>query len=143
MVRVTKREAPVLVSVIGRLRLLGSSMLAKPKEGESDPKLCRRIERTGDSDGHLGFAHCHFFLVEELEEDLRRAGLTIVRTARLEGLLPPYPQQVDELAKRYASAFRSWEERHMRTCENAAFIPFSQRVMVVGRKACPRGSRRH
>lgn len=99
LVRVAKRGAPVFVLVIGRLSMLSSSMIANPKEWESDPKLYQRIERTGDYDGHSGFAPCHFFLVEELEGDLRRAGVTIVRTVGLEGPLPPYPQQGTSLPR--------------------------------------------
>ena len=132
--RVARPGAPVFVSVIGRLSLLSSSMLANPREWQLDPAMYRRIERTGDYDGQRGFAPCHFFLVDELQEEMRQAGLRIEVTVGLQGLVPPYPKQIASAARRYPKAFRAWRELLYRSCEDPAVVPFSQHFLVIGRR---------
>lgn len=134
LVRVARPGAPVFVSVIGRLCLLSYSMLAQPQEWEEDPGLYRRIERTGDYDGHRSFAPCHFYLVEELEGEMRKAGLEVLVSVGLQGLVPPYPQQIKPLARRYPRAYRAWLGMQRRMGEDPAVVRFSQHFLVVGRK---------
>lgn len=135
LVRVAKPGSPVFISVIGRLLLLSRSMLATPEEWEEDPEMYREIERTGNYDGRYGFAPCHFYLVEELQQEMREAGLRLEVTVGLEGLLPPYNKQVKIVARKYPRALQAWRAMTERTCEDPAVVRFSAHFLVVGRKA--------
>ena len=89
LARVAGPDAPVFVSVIGRLTAIRDGI----KHGlEDHPELIPEIARTGDYTQELvaeydaeGWAECHFFRADELEAELTRAGLTVERLVGLEG----------------------------------------------------------
>lgn len=87
LARVTAPNAPVFVSVLGRLNLL-SLLLITSEYLDLLPELAE----TGDYDrGVLGdrdsdFTETHFFRVKEFEAMLERGGLTVETLVGLEGL---------------------------------------------------------
>jgi len=73
LVRVAKKNAPIFVSVIGRLAVLICELINYPEEIEDEKFFCR-VRDTGDYYGEYGFTPCHFYLPEELEESFKRRG---------------------------------------------------------------------
>lgn len=91
LVRVAAADAPVVVSVIGRL----AAMRYRLKEaGPESAGLLGHLAATGDytaeavaelGDGG-GWAECHFYRADELEAELSEAGLDVERVVGLEGV---------------------------------------------------------
>ena len=82
LIRVTKKRASIVVSVMGRLSLLVIELTLFQNEIEM-PHF-EQIRDTGDYAGGSGFTACHFFLPEELRADFSDRGVTIVDMVGLE-----------------------------------------------------------
>ncbi len=133
LVRVSKRGAPIFISVIGRMGLLISELMLFPEEIEID-KLFGKARDTGDYRGGYGFAPCHFYLPEELKIFLERRGLKILEMAGLEGLASGHRKETNRLARAYPKAWKVWWETHLRTCTHPAAVGISEHFLVVCRK---------
>lgn len=60
LVRVTRYNAPIFVSVIGRLAVLMNTIVYLWPELEKDPDIWRKYVGTGDYLGEYGFTACNF-----------------------------------------------------------------------------------
>lgn len=134
LVRVARRGAPLFVSVIGRLNPLTDGLVRHPAGLRTDPQHHRRILRTGDYDGHRGFAPCHFFTPEEIAELLRTQHVRILEAAGLEGLAAFHEREVNRLARKDSGAWASWKVFHLETCTNPSVVATSEHFLFVGRK---------
>lgn len=134
LARVARNDAPIFISVIGRFAPLVDGVLRHPEGLRTDPQHHRRILRTGDYDGHRGFAPCHFFLPEELEENIEKQRLRVLKVAGLEGLAAHHPLEMNRLARNDPKAWAIWKEFHLTTCTHPSVVATSEHFLVVSRK---------
>ena len=130
LIRVARRGAPIFISVIGRLALLVRGLIDFPDLIE-DEEIFQRIRDTGDYYGERGFAPCHFYLPEELEQSLRRRGLQVLEAVGLEGLASTHRKAVNTLSRRKPEIWRKWWETHLKTCTHPAVVGISEHFLVV------------
>ncbi len=132
--RVARSRAPVFVSVVGRNARIKNKMANMPEEWERHPDVYARIARTGDYHGELGFAPTHFFLLDELETELKKGGLRIMEAAGLEGLSSTHMREVNRMAKTLPTAWNTWLKVHWQTCTLPAVADTSDHFLVICRK---------
>ena len=128
LVRVTKKGAPTVVSVMGRLSLLVVELTLFQHEIEM-PHF-KQIRDTGDYAGDLGFTTCHFFLPEELRAAFSDKGVTVVEMVGLEGISSHHPKKVNQLAKD-ENRWKAWLETHYRTCTHPSVVGMSEHIMII------------
>jgi len=134
LTRVARRGSPIFVSVIGRLTPLLDGLLRHPDGLRTDPEHHRRILRTGEYDGHRGFAPCHFFTPEEVVTLLRERRLRILEVAGLEGLAAYHAREINRLARNDREGWAAWTGFHLQTCRIPAAVAMSEHFLVIGRK---------
>ena len=132
LVRVAKRGAPIFLSVIGRLNPLVDGLVRHPDGILADSRHHLRILRSGDYDGHRGFAPCHFFEPEELESLLREEGLRVEEVAGLEGLAAHHRRELNRLVRSDPKAWKMWMNFHLLTCRIPAVVATSEHFIAVG-----------
>lgn len=145
LLRVAKKNAPIFVSVIGRLATLVCALIYWPKEMENDG-LYQKICDTGAYYGGRGiytrwytgkkrsFAPCHFYLREELEGSFRKRNVKILEMVGLEGLATLHQKETNRLFKKYPKAWKNWQEIHLRTCTHSSVVDVSQHFMIICKK---------
>lgn len=131
LVRVCKKDAPIFVSVMGRLSVLVVELRLAPHEFEEP--FFRSMRDTGRYPGHSGFTACHFFLPEELESAFRSHGVDVLEMVGLEGLGAHHADKVNELAN-HERRWKIWMETHYQTCTHPAVVGMSEHMLLVGRK---------
>ena len=134
LVRVARKNSPIFISVIGRLANLNLVLQNNPEGLERYPGIYRKILRTGDYDGSIGFAPCHFYLLEELEKSLKKRRLRILNEVGLQGLTPKHPKEIAALAKKYPKGWKTWKELHLESCTHPAVVASSENILIVCRK---------
>lgn len=134
LARVARKGSPVIVSVIGRLTPLVDGLIRHPEGLRTDSQHHRRILRTGDYDGHRGFAPSHFFATEEILDLLREQRLRVLEQAGLEGLASYHEREINRLARNDPMAWATWKAFHLHTCTNPSVVATSEHFLVVARK---------
>jgi ubiquinone/menaquinone biosynthesis C-methylase UbiE len=132
LIRVTKRGAPLFVSVMGRWSLMVVELMLFQNEIETP--IFKQIRDTGEYEGGYGFTACHFFLPEELREAFMEKGVTILEMAGLEGISSHHARNVNQLAKD-EKRWKIWLETHYRTCTHPAVVGMSEHMLIVSQKA--------
>ena len=140
LVRVAKKNAPIFVSVIGRLAILVCGLVHWPEDMEIDG-LYQKLYETGDYHGGPGvhargrsFAPCHLYLSEELESSFKKRGLKVLQMVGLQGLATRHEKQTNRLFKKYPKGWKNWQELHLRTCTHPSMVDNSQHFMIICRK---------
>ncbi len=133
LIRVTKRNAPIFVSVIGRLAVLVSELIRFPEEIEIK-KVFQRVRDTGDYLGGYGFAPCHFYLPDELRKSFAKRKIKILEMVGLEGLSTGHPKETNRLFKKYPKAWKVWLETHFKTCTHPNVVGISEHFMIICKK---------
>jgi len=131
LIRVAKKDAPLFVSVMGRLSLLIIELTMFQEEIEMPHFI--QIRDTGEYEGDHGFTACHFFLPEELREAFGGRGVTILEMAGLEGISSHHRRQLNQLAKNELR-WQTWLETHLSTCTHPAVVGISEHMLIVCRK---------
>jgi ubiquinone/menaquinone biosynthesis C-methylase UbiE len=131
LVRVAKQNAPLFVSVIGRLATLISELTLFPHE--ISLPLFPRLRDSGDYDGMSGFTACHFFLPEDLEALFADQPIQKVHMVGLEGLSSNHRRELNKLA-RFPERWKIWLETHFLTCTHPAAVGMSAHILFVGHK---------
>jgi SAM-dependent methyltransferase len=132
LIRVTRKGAPLFVSVISRLSVLVVEL--EPRfQHEIQERFFRHLRDTGDYPGTSGFTACHFFLPEELESSFQSKGVKVLELVGLEGLGSHHPREINELAKN-GKRWRIWMETHYRTCTHPSVVGMSEHILIVCRK---------
>lgn len=134
LARVARSGAPVFISVIARFTALVDGLLRHPDGLRTDPEHHWRILRSGDYDGHRGFAPCHFYRPEDLERSVIRHRLSVVELAGLQGLGANHPRELNRLARTDPEAWSAWWEFHLQTCVDPAVVATSEHFLLVARK---------
>jgi SAM-dependent methyltransferase len=132
LIRVTKKRAPMIVSVISRFGTLVVE-LGPRFQHEIGERFFRPLRDTGDYPGGSGFTACHFFLPEELETAFQSKGVKILELAGLQGLGSHHAREINRLA-RNPKCWRIWMETHYRTCTHPSAVGMSEHMLIVSRK---------
>lgn len=134
--RVAVADAPVFVSVLGRLSLVHGQLLNH--DVDEGRELYLPELRTGDFDrelaeaalGRPAWTRSHFFRAAELESALEAAGVAVERLVGLEGLL-------SNLGERLADVEPDTEETLMSLAtefrEDPTVVDISEHILAVGR----------
>lgn len=133
LVRVARKNSVIAVSVIGRLAVLVRELINFPKEIEIKT-VFQRVRDTGDYYGGYGFAPCHFYLPEELEESFKKRKIKILEMVGLEGLATYHPNETNRLFKKYPKAWKIWWQTHLKTCTYPTAVGISEHFMIVCKK---------
>lgn len=129
--RVARKNAPIFISVIGRLSIAREAIWKFPDE-VTEPHF-KVYMNTGDYFGGHGFTTSHFFRAEDLANLAKAAGLKQVKIVGLEGLASG-----NEIC--FSKNFRNnkrwnaWLKTHFKTCEMPAVVDTSQHILIVARK---------
>ena len=134
LARVTRPGGPLFVSVISRYAALVDGVIRHPDGLRTDAAHHWRILRSGEYDGHRGFAPCHFIAPEELSTLLGRHRLRIVALAGLEGLVTAHDRTVNRLARVDPVAWESWKKFHLATCTDPAVVATSEHFLAVAKR---------
>jgi S-adenosylmethionine-dependent methyltransferase len=132
LVRVAKDNAPIFVSVIGRLAVLMNTVVYLWPELEKDPDIWRKYVMTGDYFGEYEFTACHFYVPEELEAEFK--GKTeILEIVGLEGIFSTHTKEYNEVygMQRYNEIL--WET-HLKTCTHPSIAAISEHFMLICKK---------
>lgn len=131
LTRVAKPGAPLFISVMGRISLLGYFLIFAPHEIELPDY--EKVRDTGDYLGCHGFTACHFFLPEEFRQALTRPDLEIQEMAGLEGISTHHSRQLNRLT-RNEKRYKIWLETHLQTCTHPSVVGMSEHMLMVCRK---------
>jgi len=132
LVRVAKKNAPILISVIGRIGLLKSMLTDFPHEM---PYIKVHWE-TGDyvpGVSGKGFTAAHWFLPEELKTLIEKHGIKTLEMAGLEGLSSHHRRATNRLSKDLEK-WSIWLETILETCTHPAVVGGAEHFLLVGRK---------
>lgn len=132
LIRITKKGAPLFVSVMGRLSLLVIELALFQNEIEM-PHF-KQIRDKGDYKGDYGFTACHFFLPEEFRDVFSGKGVSIVEMVGLEGISSHHAKKVNQLAKD-KKRWKNWLETHYQTCTHPSVVGISEHMLIVCRKS--------
>lgn len=133
LVRVAKKNAPIFVSVMGRLGVLMDCILYWPKEIETT-KHFREIWQDGEDYIWRGSSYCHYFLPEEFEQLLgSRGDVEILERVGLEGLAHAV-EKANKLAESSPRAWKNWLESHYALCAHPAVFATSPHMLIAARK---------
>jgi len=133
LIRVAKRDAPIFVSVIGKIAVLVTELVRFPYEIEIK-KVFQNIRDTGDYHGGYGFAPSHFYLPEELRESFERRKVRILEMVGLEGLSSGHRKETNRLFRKYPKAWKIWWETHLKTCTHPTTVGISEHFLIICRK---------
>ncbi len=133
LIRVAKVGAPLFVSVIGRLAVCMNAIHQFMDELENRPDIFRLYVNTGFYAGDNGFAPCHFYLPEELEEEFREKS-ELLEMVGLEGIFSTRRRRYDEVIGMGKVSDLLWET-HLATCTHPSIVGISEHFMLITRKA--------
>lgn len=131
LVRVTRRGAPLFVSVMSRISLLVVELIEFQHEIEMDH--FKEIRDTGDYEGDYGFTACHFFLPEELRTAFSDVGVNTLEIVGLEGLGSNNRKMVNKLAKNQIR-WKNWMETHFQYCTHPSVLGMSEHMLIICKK---------
>jgi ubiquinone/menaquinone biosynthesis C-methylase UbiE len=140
LIRVAKKNAPIFVSVIGRMAILVCGLVHWPKDMEIDG-LYRKLYETGDYVGGPGihargreFAPCHLYLSQELRNSFEKRSVEVLKMVGLQGLATRHEKETNRLFREYSRGWKNWQELHLKTCTYPSLVENSQHFMIICRK---------
>jgi ubiquinone/menaquinone biosynthesis C-methylase UbiE len=136
LARVAKKDAPIFVSVISRLRLLKTILL----EFQNEIRDCRHHLEVGDYiPGVLprkevtGFTAAHWFLPEELQKLFEKLNVETLDVVGLEGLSSHLKRATNKLY-REKEKWNAWVDIVLKTCNHPSIIGATEHIMYIGKK---------
>lgn len=132
LVRVAKKNAPIFISVMGKLGTI-TCFHKWMHEVRDTPHFRRFCLKGDDYQWHGGKAYAHFFELNELKK-LFKNKVTFLDYVGLEGLATPCEEQINEMAKKDPKAWKNWIEMHNKLCTNPTVADVSMHFMVIGKK---------
>ena len=132
LVRVAKHDAPVFVSVIGRLAVLMNTIVYLWPTLKADPDIWREYVLTGNHSGEHEFTACHFYLPEELKAEFKDKA-KILEMVGLEGMFSTHTKEYNEVYEMRKYNEILWET-HLQTCTNPSLVGISEHFMLICRK---------
>lgn len=134
LIRVAKKNAPIFISVIGRLAVLMGQLVDFPDSIKSRPDIFVKIGESGNYSGELGFAPAHFYLPEELKEELDKRDIEVLGMVGLEGLASTHREELNNFYSNYQEVWGLWWETHLKTCAHPSVVGISEHFMIICRK---------
>jgi hypothetical protein len=132
LVRVAKKNAPLFVSVYGRLGVLKTVLLRI----QEDIRYCRHHLEVGDHVPGVtgeGFTAAHWFLPEELRGLFEGLGVVTLDLVELLGLSSHMREATNELYED-REGWEMWMEIVLQTCNRPSIVGTAEHIMYVGRK---------
>jgi SAM-dependent methyltransferase len=132
LVRVAKKDAPIFVSVIGRIGLI-KSMLTR---FQNEMTHAKHHWETGNYIPGLygdGFTAAHWFLPEELKELFEKRNVEVLEMAGLEGLSSHFEKETNKLYKDQEK-WNMWFELLLETCTHPSVVGGCEHFLLVCRK---------
>jgi ubiquinone/menaquinone biosynthesis C-methylase UbiE len=130
--RVVKRNAPVFISVMGRLSMLQFYVRRNYKEILAP--YFKNWLKTGDYFGGFGFTAFHGFNQGELESLFTSNKIRKIKTVGLEGFASyPNIRKLNDM-ERNKKVWDIWVRTHMSVMENPTIVGVSEHMLFVGRK---------
>lgn len=133
LIRVAKRNAPIFVSVIGRLAILMNTVVYLWPELKKAPDVWRRYVTTGDYFGGYGFTACHFYIPEELKAEFEGRARVIAMVG-LEGIFSTHAKDYNKTYKLGKYNEILWD-MHLKTCTNPSVVDISEHFMMICKKS--------
>ena len=132
LARVSKKGAPIFVSVMGKLGYLIREMKKQAKE-IYDYKNYLSIAIKGD-DNHWGDkGYFHYFTIEELEKLITKNKIKILQKIGLDGLEIASEEQINKIYKK-PSIWKNWIKIHYIFCSDPTIVNVSPHFMIVMEK---------
>lgn len=132
LVRVARGNAPIFVSVIGRLAVCMNTIVYLWPELEASPDMYRTFTATGYYPGGTGFAPTHFYTPEELREEFERKA-KVLEMVGLEGIFSTHEKEYNEVYEMRKYNDILWET-HLKTCTHPSIVGVSEHFMLICRK---------
>jgi len=132
LVRVAKKKAPIFSSVIGRIAMSMNSINYLWSEMTKAPNIFRKYTIKGDYSGGYGFAPCHFYLPEELENEFKSKAKVLAMVG-LEGIFSAHERRFNEVYRMKKYNRILWET-HLKTCTHPSVVGISEHFMIICRK---------
>lgn len=129
--RLTKKGAPLFVSVMSRLSLLIVEL--RLFQHEIEMPIFKEIRDTGDYHGGSGFTACHFFLPKELRQAFEGRSATVLEMVGLEGIGAHHARKINQLAKN-ETRWKIWLETHFQTCTHPSVVGIAEHMLIVCKK---------
>lgn len=129
LVRVTKKGAPIFISVIGKFGVAQYKLKYKPKE----IKYLNPILKTGKNIPKYGFTFAHFFSGKELENLFKENNLEILDKIGLEGLSSNFQEETNRL-HRNKTLWNTWINMLKKTANDPTAYGASLHFMIIGKK---------
>ncbi|MGD8506443.1 MAG: class I SAM-dependent methyltransferase [Candidatus Bathyarchaeota archaeon] len=129
LIRVAKPDAPIFVSVIGKLATCMNTIVFLWPELKSAPEVWRKYIATGDYFGGTGFAPTHFYTPEELEREFEGKA-KILKMIGLEGMFSTHEKEYNEVYEMEIYNDILWET-HLKTCTHPSIIGISEHFMMI------------
>lgn len=132
LVRVTKKDAPLFVSVISRFGVLKTIL----KEFPEEMKYCSHHLEVGDYIPGVqgkGFTAAHWFTPEELRGLFEKQNVETLDLVGLEGL----SSHLDEATNRLyedKEKWNTWVDIVIGTCNQPSIVGTAEHILYVGRK---------
>ena len=132
LVRIAKKNAPIFVSVIGRLALSMNSINYLFPEMLKAPDVYRKVTTQGDYFGGWGFAPTHFYSPEELRKEFENK-TKVLDMVGLEGIFSSHEKRYNAVykMKKYNKIL---QEKHIKTCTDPSIVAISEHFMIICKK---------
>ncbi len=132
LVRVAKKNAPIFVSVMGKLGTI--TQFKKWINEIEDTSHFKQFYLEGDDyQWNKGKAYAHFFELKEFN-NLFGNKVNIIANVGLEGLATPDAENFNEMAENNKKAFKNWIEMHYALCTNPNVVEVSAHFMTIVKK---------
>lgn len=133
LIRVTKKDSPIFISVMGRLGTIIDSLLYWPQEIK-DKEHFKRFWKEGDDYNFCRESYAHFFIPDELDELVSSQGeVEIIKRVGLEGLAHNC-QLSPNIGKKDKELWQNWLEMHEELCTRPAVYATSGHMLIVLKK---------
>jgi len=132
LVRVAKQDAPIFVSVIGRLAVCMNTVVYLWPELQTAPETFKKYTITGDYLGGYGFTPTHFYTPDELKREFR-SKTKIMKMVGLEGIFSTHEKEYNEIYEK-GKYNEILAETHLKTCTHPSIVGISEHFMLICKK---------
>ena len=132
LVRVAKQDAPLFISVIGRLAVCMNTIVYLWPELQTAPDVFKKYTITGDYLGGYGFTPTHLYTPEELKSEFRNK-TKILKMVGLEGIFSTHEKEYNEVHEK-GEYNEILAETHLKTCSHPCIVGISEHFMLICKK---------
>lgn len=139
LVRVTKKKAPIFVSVINRYGVLRTilqrlqHLLTDPTHEELISKVLHHAHYRHPLEPEGGFTDAYFFVPNEVRELFEKNGVQTLDMATCEGLSSHLQEQTNAIYNDPAR-WNRWLEILLQTCTDPCILGLGEHLLYVGRR---------